>query len=121
MKNRYVFGVDFSDIKVTLDVDLDVLTLGLAKEINDFWSDSESVLFAADGYVIQAVARRAATVFIHAAFDGCSIPEAQARLDESEGWPPAGESGIRLVDFDIPDTCADSLDLISVEEVGGES
>jgi len=117
MKKRYVFDAGFSDISVTLDIDLDVLTPELATMINNFWGDAEYVLSAADGYVIEAVARRAASVFINAAFEGCSNEEAQTSLDESEGWPPAGESGIRLVAFDIPDTCADQLDLRSVDTV----
>jgi hypothetical protein len=108
----FKLSVFMEDIGITLRIDTSVMTEALATEVNNFWSGSAEVLAAADGDVIQAVARRTAPFLIRVLLDGMNEDYAVRELGEQEGWPV--DCGIELVDFVIPNFSATELD---VEEV----
>ena len=69
MKKR--FKIDSGmDTSITLEIDTVKMTPELAAEMNGFWCGAEDVLSAADGDVIQAVARRAAGRLLSLLMDG---------------------------------------------------
>lgn len=97
------------DISITLSVDTDVMTSEMAAEINAFWSGADEVLEAADGDVIEAVARRAAPRLIHSLVEGWTQKHAVELLSDEEGWP--SNHGITIIDFDLPDWSAENLEV----------
>lgn len=109
----------WKDLEVTLEVNLDVLTPELAKEINQFWHDSAYRIESESGSHVRAVIRMAGEFFINAmlahggAQFGKSHLEAGASwssdLSREEGWPK--DSGIRVIaaSVEVPDY--DSLEL----------
>lgn len=104
---------------VTLDVDHDVLTVELATQINNFAADSSYRVDAADGDVVAAVIRLAGSCFLGYVLDTekyLGIDGMQQTFDNLEGWPPNGQHGITIVDFDgRPDLDSALLDLTEVE------
>lgn len=115
MKKRYKLMAGWAgEISVTVEVDHDVLTPEVAKEINDFWTSAEEVLAAANDDIVLAAVRRAGPYLIGAVLEGSNLRGAQAELDEAEGWPAKGAHGIKIVDFEVPDM--GSIDL-EMEEV----
>jgi hypothetical protein len=115
VKKRYKLMAGWAgEISVTVEVDHDVLTPEVAKEINDFWTSAEEVLAAANDDIVLAAVRRAAPYLIGAVLEGSNLRGAQAELDEAEGWPAKGAHGITIVDFEVPDM--GSIDL-EMEEV----
>lgn len=116
MKKRYKLAVGFGEeISVTVEVDHDVLTPELAKEINDFWTSADEVLAAANDDIVLAAVRRAGPYLIGAVLEGCNLYGAQKELDEAEGWPPRGAHGIKIVDFEIPDMGSVDLEMEEIE------
>lgn len=111
---RFDAGMDMS---VTIEVDLDVLTVDMATAIDEFWAEADEVLAeingfgaaaddvlgASDGDVIVAATRRAATRLLSTLIDGYTGEWAVTQLCESEGWPPKEQLGMRVVDFELPD------------------
>lgn len=97
------------DISITLQVNTDVMTGEVAAEVNAFWSGADAVLEAAEGDVIEAVARRAAPRLIHSLVDGWTKKHAVERLSDEEGWP--SDHGITIIDFDLPDWDAENLEV----------
>ena len=98
------------DVSITLDIDTSVMTEEMAAEVNAFWHGKEEVLRAAGGDVIQAVARRAAIPLLHTLLSGCNkrFVVVQTFADR-EGWPQP--TGISVVDYEIPELDACSLEL----------
>lgn len=117
MKKRYKLEAGM-DTSITLDIDTEVITEALAREINGFWTSAEDVLEESGGDVFQAAARRAAGGLIGFLFDGFTTDGAVSELSESEGWPPDEVlTGIRIVDHDLPEF--GSLDFtVTTIEVG---
>lgn len=113
MKRRFKLEAGF-DLSVTVEVDMDKLTPELATEINSFWSGADDVLGAADGDVVLAAVLRSGPYLMGAVLQGYNEFGAQKELDESEGWPPNGEHGIRIIDFEIPDMDADMIDVTEI-------
>lgn len=100
---RYRIAQDWGDIVVTVDVDHDKLTPEMATEINAFWTGAEERLDGADGDVVMAVIKLAAKYLMYQVLDlnaWRSVANMQREFDGEEGWPPNGEHGIRLVDFE---------------------
>jgi hypothetical protein len=111
MKRTFEFSAGLGlDVCVTLEVDLDVMTPELATEINNFWAGAADVLTAAGDDIIQAAARRAASRILWLLLDTDDADSAMDEFNRQEGWPPNGEHGIRIVDFDLPSMSADDLD-----------
>jgi hypothetical protein len=99
----------FNDSEVTLQVDHDILTPELAKEINDFWSDNEYRLDEENQDVVRAVIRlfgtRAIAVAMKQGWDFSfrsyedGIRNAADVIEhDGEGWPKAEELGIAITD-----------------------
>jgi hypothetical protein len=98
------------DVSITLDVDTSVMTDEMATEVNAFWYGKENVLSASGGDVTQAVARRAAIPLLQTLLDGCNKHFAVFQtFEDKEGWPQP--TGISLVDYEIPELDACSLEL----------
>lgn len=104
MKRRFQLSYGF-DLSITLDIDTDVMTPELAKEVNAFWISADEILEVSDGDAVQAVARRAADPLLRSLQDGRYQEYALEELGKSEGWPE--KHGITIVDYEIP--CTDSV------------
>lgn len=104
---------------VTLEVDCDVLTPELAAQINNFTTDADVRLAAAEDDVVAAVVALAASWFLSYVLDTNECLNTygmQREFNALEGWPPDGAHGIRLVDWDgRPDLDSTQLDLTEVE------
>ncbi|WP_199098981.1 DUF2528 family protein [Dyella sp. ASV21] len=120
---RYRASQDWGDIVVTLDVDHAKLTTELATEINDFWTGADDRLDAADGDVVMAVIKLAAKYLMYQVLDPTGwrhIPNMQREFDGEEGWPPNGEHGIRLVDFEgEPEIDDTTLEVTELSQASG--
>ncbi|KAF1005429.1 MAG: hypothetical protein GAK28_03181 [Luteibacter sp.] len=101
-------------MSITIEVDLDVLTVAMATEINDFWAEADEVLDASDGDVIVAATRRAASRILYTLIDGYTGEWAVTKLCESEGWPAKEQLGMRVVDFDLPDMGSVELEFTEI-------
>lgn len=99
------------DISITLEIDTDKMTMEIAKEINAFWSGADDVLRQSDDCFFQAVARRAAGPLLGFLMDGYHAAGAVMHLSEQEGWPDGDSIGITIIDHEIPDFSADTLDV----------
>jgi len=104
------------DVSIVLQIDTEKLTAEVAKEINEFWSGADSVLDAAGGCVFTAVARRATGPLLGYLMEGYNPTGAVFKLSQQEGWPDSETIGITILDHEIPDFSADTLDVI---EIGG--
>ena len=112
----------FNDAEVTLAVDHDLLTSGLATEIDTFWSNADSRLAAEDENVVRAVirmfgARAIALAMEQGGWDfsnqshAAGLRTAQEVIDSyGEGWPSAHELGISVIHV-----AADSVGFDDVE------
>ena len=99
----------FNDAEVTLQVNHDLLTPELAKEINDFWSDAKYRLLAEDQDVVRVVIRMLGARTISLAMEqggwdfsnqtyAVGLRTAQDVLDcYGEGWPKAEDLGIAII------------------------
>jgi len=112
MKRRFELSSGI-DLTITLDIDTDVMTPELAKEINSFWAGADDVLDASEGDVIQAVARRAAGPLLATLLDDWIPQYALDELGKSEGWPE--KHGITIVDHDLPNMDSDMWDVEELE------
>lgn len=102
---KYKVKDGWKDYEVTLEVDHDILTPELAREINQFWCNAEDRTEQEDGSHVRAVIRLAGEFFINAMLShgdvqfGKSNTEASAvwssDLSKQEGWPK--NSGIRVI------------------------
>ena len=113
----------FSDAEVTLQVDHDRLTPEVAKEINGFWSNSDSRLAAEDENVVRTVirmfgARAIALAMQKGGWDFSNQPHsaglrtAQDVIDSfGEGWPKAEELGIFVTDASVDYVDFDDVEL----------
>lgn len=110
---RYKMTSGF-DLSVTVEVDHDKLDR-FASEICNFWIGGEDVIEAADGDLVEAAIRLAGQFLLNILMDKKVNFLAQREFDDSEGWPPNGEHGIRIIDFEIPDPEAEDLEF---EELG---
>jgi len=111
MNRTFEFSAGMAmDVAVTLEIDLDVMTPEVATEINNFWGGADDVLDAADGDIVQAAARRAASRLLWLLLDANDADDAMAEFNQLEGWPPNGAHGIRIVDFELPTIGAVELD-----------
>lgn len=108
MKRTFAFSAGM-DAQVVIEVDLDVLTVQTATDMNDFWSSSKEVLEACDGDVILAATRRAAAQILYLLVDGEDEETAISKLCEDEGWPPKDQLGMTILDYDIPEFATLSL------------
>lgn len=107
---KYQVFQSFGEISVDITVDHDILTPELAEEINEFWGGAEDRVVAADGDVVMAVAKLIASRFMALLLESDSIPWAQGQLDSSEGYPPNGGHGVKLIDFDgLPEISSEDL------------
>lgn len=110
MKRRLKFETGM-DISVTIEVDYDVLTPGMAGEMVSFWSGGDEVLEASDGDVFVAAARFAAANLMRFLIDGYNADGAIRELCKGEGWPEKEMLGMSIVDSDIPDFDPSYLEL----------
>ena len=109
IKTYTVKATWFSDAEVTLQVDHDILTPELAKEINDFWGDANYRLAVTSHDVVHVVIRMfGARTISHAMEQGgwdfsnqayaVGLRTAQDVIDrDGEGWPKAQELGISVI------------------------
>lgn len=93
---------------VSLEVDTNILTIELATQINEFWSDARSRLNEQNGDVVQAVARMFGVAAIRAMETDGGVTFSEGDADSSkrwtkvaleyevEGWPAAENLGIRI-------------------------
>ena len=110
MKKR--FKIDSGmDTSITLEIDTVKMTPELAAEINGFWCGAEDVLSAADGDVIQAVARRAAGRMLSLLMDGYKESAVVEILSEQEGWPSLDCIGITVIDHETPSLDPDCFEV----------
>ncbi|HSX60232.1 MAG TPA: DUF2528 family protein [Tahibacter sp.] len=110
---RYTIVHDATGMSIMLDVDLSKLTAELADEINRFWIEWEWRLDTHDGDVIAVVIKLAAQRFLALLLEDEDSRWAQHEFDRSEGWPPHGAHGIKLVDCDgLPVLDLDELSII---------
>lgn len=120
---RYRVSEQFGDQQVTLEVNLDQLTVELATTINQFWSDYDNRLDEENGDVIRTVIRLAGKCMINIMLDqgGTTFTEHTTSpmgdsnpgplwttdLHNEEGWGgtedgnPFGRCGIRCVKADV--------------------
>lgn len=107
---RYKITQVWGDIEVTVEVDHSILTPELATEINSFWSGAKYRISSSGGDVVMAVVKRISAQLMRALLELDSIPHAQNVLDTSEGYPPNGAHGVKLIDFDgLPEIESDDL------------
>ncbi|WP_340569913.1 DUF2528 family protein [Stenotrophomonas sp. G106K1] len=115
---RYKVEHAWLDVEVTLDVDHRLLTPELAKDINEYWTDAEQRLEAADGDVVVAVIKMAGAAFLGMVLDvRADLTEygMQKEFDKMEAWD-SEVCGIRLVDFDgRPDLESEELRVTELE------
>jgi hypothetical protein len=114
MIKRYRSTCDDSGIEVVLDVDHDVLTPELAREINAFWTDADWRLLCAGDNPVIAVIRLAAQALMYLLLEDLpgDTRTAMREFRALEGWP--ADCGITLVEFDgVPDI--DSIAITVVE------
>ena len=133
---QYRVSEQFGDQQVTLEVNLDQLTVERAAMINQFWGDSDSRSEEENGDVIRAVIRLAGKWMINIMLDqgGATFTEHTtspmgdsnpgplwtADLHNEEGWGgtedgnPFGLCGIRCVGADVNPI---GYDDVQVEEV----
>lgn len=118
-KQRYRITHPWLDAVVVLDVEHSILTPELATDINDFWSDADDRLGAADDDVVLAVIKLAASCFMRQVMDPNgyrALQFMQIEFDRQEGWPLL--HGITLVDFegepDINDTTLE-VEVVALE------
>lgn len=117
----------FNDAEVTLQVDHDLLTPELAKEINDFWSDASYRLRKEDEDVVRVVIRMFGARTISLAMEQggwdfskqsvvAGLRTAQEVIDSyGEGWPKAEELGIYVIQVAADSVGFDDVELESVE------
>ena len=105
--NRYKIISECWSLWVEVEVDHNILTRELAEEINGFWTDSDDRLDDAEGDPVVAVIKYAASFLLSSVLETESLSLAQKELDGQEGFPPV--SGIRLIDFEIPDIRSTNL------------
>lgn len=117
----------FNDAEVTLQVDHDLLTPELAKEINDFWSDASYRLRQEDEDVVRVVIRMFGARTISLAMEQggwdfskqsvvASLRTAQEVIDSyGEGWPKAEELGIYVIQVAADSVGFDDVGLEAVE------
>lgn len=113
---RFTLSDSWKDWQLTLEVDLDILTVERATEINEFWSDADYRLSKANGDVVRAVIKMAAGSFVYAFLEigGACVTKDEGGnnwtttgLHNQEGWGgseegnPFGWCGIRLVSADV--------------------
>lgn len=134
---RFTVKQPFADYEVTLEANLDTLTIEKANMINNFWSDPEGRLDDEDGDVKRTVIRLFGRNAIHAmlaaggatfneknknAFSGQPIGHLWTTdLQEEEGWGGTesdgfGWCGIRIVAADVPGVDYESLELEEVAQ-----
>lgn len=102
-KKRYKIEQDFGEAWVLIEVDNAVLTPELAVQINEFWTGADERLAATDDDDVLAVVKLAGSYFLGYVFDtneALNKAGMQREFNESEGWPPNGGHGIRLLDYD---------------------
>jgi hypothetical protein len=102
------------DTSITLKIDTSKVTPESAADTVNLWYGYKDVLRAADGDMIQAYARWAAAPLIQLLVDGYTGEGAVLSLATEEGWPPAEEIGITIVDSDLPDLNAAFLEVTEV-------
>ncbi|WP_027670056.1 DUF2528 family protein [Rheinheimera baltica] len=110
---------DWKDYEVTLEVDHEILTPELAREINQFWCFSDDRIDQENGSHVRVVIRLAGLYFINAMLShdgvhfGKSNTEAGAAwsrdLTQEEGWPE--KPGIRVIAASVEAPDYDSLEL----------
>ncbi|MPS96263.1 DUF2528 family protein [Comamonas sp.] len=112
----------FNDAEVTLQVDHSILTVELATEINDFWSDSSYRLLKEGKDVVRVIIRMFGARTISLAMEqggwdfsnsspAAGLRTAQEVIDDfGEGWPKAEELGISVIQV-----AADSVGFDDVE------
>ena len=117
----------FNDAEVTLQVDHDLLTPELAKEINDFWSDASYRLRQEDEDVVRVVIRMFGARTISLAMEQggwdfskqsvvAGLRTAQEVIDSyGEGWPKAEELGIYVIQVAADSVGFDDVELEAVE------
>ncbi|BDR08588.1 DUF2528 family protein [Comamonas thiooxydans] len=117
----------FNDAEVTLQVDHDLLTPELAKEINDFWSDASYRLRKEDEDVVRVVIRMFGARTISLAMEQggwdfskqsvvAGLRTAQEVIDSyGEGWPKAEELGIYVIQVAADSVGFDDVELEAVE------
>lgn len=113
---KFTLSDSWKDWSITLEVDLDILTVERATEINEFWSDADYRLRQTNGDVVLAVIKMAAVRFIYAFLEigGACVTKDEGgnnwtttELHNQEGWGgseegnPFGWCGIRLVSADV--------------------
>ena len=113
----------FEDAEVTLQVDHDILTAELAKEINDFWGSNGWRLTQEKNDVVRAVIRMFGARTINLAMkqggwdfsnhdQKKGLSTAQDVIDEDgEGWPKAEELGISISDACVGTVGFDDVEL----------
>lgn len=101
-KRRFRFDSGL-DISVTVEVDTNVLTTEMAKEIVSFWTSGDEVLDVSNDDVFQAAGRYAASRLICFLIDNYTNDGAIRQLCSEEGWPPREALGMRIVDSEIPE------------------
>ena len=106
-KRIFEIGPETSDLWVRIEVDTEKMTPSLASEVNAFWVTAASVLQVADGDPVRAVALRAAAFFLGELIEHGN--PLRHNLSDVEGWPR--DHGISLLDFDVPDLDALSLEI----------
>lgn len=117
----------FNDAEVTLQVDHDLLTPELAKEINDFWSDASYRLRKEDEDVVRVVIRMFGARTISLAMEQggwdfskqsvvAGLRTAQEVINSyGEGWPKAEELGIYVIQVAADSVGFDDVELEAVE------
>ncbi len=116
----------YNDSEITLQVNHDILTPELATLINDFWSENDERLRAADGDVVQAVIRLFAVCAISclmgqggACFGSNKLDSGmwwtqKVLDDQGEGWPDAENLGILITSCAIESVGFDDIELEAV-------
>ena len=110
MKKRYKLETGM-DTSITLEIDTAKMKPELANDINRFWCGADDVLSAADGDVVQAVARRAAGRLLSLLMDGYKESAVVEILSEQEGWPTLDCIGITVIDHEIPSLDPDCFEV----------
>lgn len=117
----------FNDAEVTLQVDHDLLTPELAKEINDFRSDNNYRLRQEDRDVVRVVIRMFGARTISLAMEqggwdfsnnspAAGLRTAQEVIDDfREGWPKAEELGISVIQVAADSVGFDDVKLEAIE------
>ncbi len=117
----------FNDAEVTLQVDHDLLTPELAKEINDFWSDHSYRLLQEGRDVVRVVIRMFGAKTISLAMEqggwdfskqspAAGLRTAQEVIDSyGEGWPNAEELGISVIQVTADSVGFDDVELEAIE------